>query len=196
MDPYCADISVGLYLHESAGGPVAAVHSYSSRPGTRQRVMEIAETMRVLGGLEAGDAVEVRFSCNTWHGAAAKRLFLEACKHDPDKPIQSSPLEVPDTRSEQRISVIPRPAGVYDVYAEGFTEAVPSRAPAIARAIAKLAQLEVRGENQTTVVFPCGQRHDELIALLLNRAQNLRQLLREEEMQANRGVLSAPSAQE
>ena len=33
-------------------------------------------------------------------------------------------------------------------------------------------------------------------ALLLSRAQNLRQLLREEEMQASRGVLSAPSAQE
>jgi hypothetical protein len=31
---------------------------------------------------------------------------------------------------------------------------------------------------------------------LLNRAQNLRQILREEELQASRGVLAAPSSKE
>jgi hypothetical protein len=62
--------------------------------------------------------------------------------------------------------------------------------------MAKLAQLDVRGEDETTVVFPCGERHDQLVGLLLGRAQNLRQILREEEMAASRGVLAAPSAQE
>jgi len=196
MDPYCEDISVGLYLRESGDGPIGTVHSYSSRPATPQRLAEIAATMRALGGLEADDACEVRFPCRTWHGAAAKRLFLEACKHDPATAVQTAALEVPDTRSEQRITVVPGEAGSYEVQAVGATEEVPSRAPAIARAIAKLAQLDARGEDATTVVFPCAQRHDELIALLLSRAQNLRQLLREEEMAASRGVLSAPSAQE
>lgn len=196
MDPRHGDISVGLYLRDGDGGPLGTVHSYSSRTGTAERLAVIAATMRALGDLEKGGDVEVRFPCRTWHGAAAKRLFLESCKHDPATPTPSSPLEVPDTRSEQRISVIPGPGGVYDVRAEGATDEVPSRAPAIARAIAKLAQLEVRGEDETTVVFPCGQRHDQLVALLLGRAQNLRQILREEEMAASRGVLTAPSAQE
>ena len=196
MDPFHEQISIGLYVRESDRGPVGAVHSYSNRPGTGARLAAIARTMRALGGLEADDEVEVRFPCHTWHGAAAKRLFLEACKHDPSTPLEMSPLEVPDTRSEQRISVVAHDGGVYEVLARGATAEVPSRAPAIARAIAKLAQLDTRGEDGTTVVFPCGERHDELIALLLSRAQNLRQLLREEEMQATRGVLSAPSAQE
>jgi hypothetical protein len=196
MDPYCDDISVGLYLRDGEEGPVGTVHSYSTREGTPARVAAIAATMRALGDLEQGADVEVRFPCRTWHGAAAKRLFLESCKHDPATATHDSPLEVPDTRSEQRISVIPGPGGSYDVRAEGATDEVPSRAPAIARAIAKLAQLDVRGEDETTVVFPCGQRHDQLVALLLGRAQNLRQILREEEMAASRGVLTAPSAQE
>jgi hypothetical protein len=46
------------------------------------------------------------------------------------------------------------------------------------------------------VAFPCGAEHDALIGLLLVRAQNLRAVLREEEMQSTRGVLSAPSAQD
>ena len=120
MDPYYEDISVGLYLRESEWGPVGTVHSYSTRARTRERLTGIAQLMRVLGGLEDGDSVEVRFPCHSWHGAAAKRLFLEACKHDPGKPLQASPLEVPDTRSEQRISVLPRPGGVYDRAGRGF----------------------------------------------------------------------------
>jgi len=196
MDPYHGDISVGLYVREGLDGPVATVHSYSGLPGTAERLAQIAATMRELGGLEACEGVELRFPCGSWHEAAAKRLFIEACKHDPRTATRPSPLEVPDTRSEQRIRVIPTAGGVYDVLAEGATAETPSRAPAIARAMAKLAQLELRGEDGTTVVFPCGQRHDELIGLLLGRAQNLRQILREEEMAASRGVLAAPSAQE
>ena len=63
--------------------------------------------------------------------------------------------------------------------------------------MAKLAQLELRGEDGTD-----GRRSraaiatTELVALLLGRAQNLRQILREEELQSSRGVLAAPSAQE
>ena len=197
MDSHHHDISVGLYVRETAAGPVGAVHSYSGRPGTAERLAQIAGAMRALGGLdEGGDGVEVRFPCQTWHHAAAKRLFLEACKHDPSTPLTASPLAVPDTRSDQRITVIASGEGVYDVLAEGATAEVPSRAPAIARAMAKLAQLRLRGEDGTSVAFPCGHRHDQLVALLLGRAQNLRQILREEELQSSRGVLAAPSAQE
>ena len=50
--------------------------------------------------------------------------------------------------------------------------------------------------DRVIVRFPCGESHDQLIGLLLVRAQNLRAVLREEEMKASRGVLAAPSAQE
>lgn len=196
MDPHYEDISVGLYVRDDEGGPIGTVHSYSRRPDTGARLAAIAQTMRELGGLEAGADVELRFSCGTWHLAAAKRLFIEACKHDPATPAQASPLQGTDTRSGQRIEVVPRSGGTYEVLADGATDEVPSRAPAIARAMAKLAQLEMPDDTGTIVVFPCGDRHDELVGLLLVRAQNLRQILREEEIQASRGVLAAPSAQE
>lgn len=196
MDPRCEDISIGLYVRDADGGPVGCVHSYSSRLSAPARLVAIAQTMRQLGGLQAGEGVELRFACGTWHHAAAKRLFIEAVRHDPAIPAEPGPLAVADTRSDQRIEVRPRDGGAYEVVAEGATDEVPSRAPAIARAMAKLAELETVGEQGTVVVFPCGQRHDELVSLLLRRAQNLRQILREEEMQASRGVLAAPSAQE
>lgn len=197
MDPYCGDISVALYRADEEDGPVGLVHTYSSRPEAAERAAFLAETMRVLGGLETaggGDARLVRFSCGTWHPLAARRLFLEAAKLDPSEPVAARPLEVPDTRSEQTIRLEPLGAGRYAVRADGATEDTPSRAPAIAAALAKLAELST--EEGEVVSFPCGHAHDALVALMLKRAQNLRAALREEELKASRGVLVAPSAQE
>jgi hypothetical protein len=197
MDRHHHDISIGLYVRETADGPVATVHSFSSAPGVPERLAFIAESLRVLGGLERlEDPLSVRFPCRRWHATAAKRLFLEACKHDPATPLEARPLEAPDSRTDQRITVEPLGDGAYAVHAEGATEETPSRAPAIGRGIAKLAELSFDDGERSIVKFPCGQSHDALIALLLLRAQNLRAVLREEEMQAGRGVLAAPSAQE
>lgn len=196
MDRHHDDISVALYVRDGDDGPVATVHSYSRRPGVRERLEFIAATVSALGGLEQlDDPAQLRFACGSWHESAAKRVFLEACKHDPAKPIEPNPLEAPDTRTEQRIVVEPLGEGAYEVKAEGATDETPSRAPAIARAMAKLAQLS-QDEGHSVVRFDCGRDHHALIGLLLGRAQNLRAVLREEEMKASRGVLAAPSAQE
>jgi hypothetical protein len=72
---------------------------------------------------------------------------------------------------------------------------VPSRAPAIASGLAKLAELTAADDDTTVVTFPCGEPHDALLGVLLVRALNLRQALREEELKASRGVLVAPSSQ-
>ena len=47
----------------------------------------------------------------------------------------------------------------------------------------------------STVAFDCAESHDALVGLLLTRAPNVRVVLREEEMDASRGVLTAPSQQ-
>jgi len=196
MDPYCSDISIGLYRTDGPDGPVGLVHTYSSRPGADDRVRFLAHAMAVLGGLEqvGDDARQILFPCHTWHAAAAKRLFLEAAKQDPSVSVVPRPLEVPDTRSEQTIRIEPLGGGAYRVHADGVTEEAPSRAPAIAAALVKLAQLSASDDQ--VVSFPCGHEHDALVALMLLRAQNLRAAMREEEMNASRGVLVAPSAQE
>ena len=60
----------------------------------------------------------------------------------------------------------------------------------------KLGEMEgIETDNKDTVGFACGHSHDALIGLLLIRAPNVRVVLREEEMGAARGVLSAPSQQ-
>jgi hypothetical protein len=199
MDRHHEDISVGLYVRDDGGEPVATVHSYSGRDGVRERLEQIAAIVATLGGLDVGeDGVSLRFRCSTWHATAARRLFLEACKQDPAEPLVPKPLEAPDSRTGQTIRIEPLGDGAYEVHATGVGEGEQSRAPAIGRAMAKLAELSVDdGDGDRVVVrFPCGQGHDELIGLLLVRAQNLRAVLREEEMQASRGVLAAPSAQE
>jgi hypothetical protein len=198
MDPHFERVSIALYVRDGTGGPVARVHSYSSKAGIDDRLAAVARTVAALGGMEpAGDdPLDLRFPCGSWHGAAAKRLFTEACKIDPAGGVEPRALTGTDSRSGQKIVVEPIGAGRYRVTADGRVDDASSRAPAIARAIAKLAELDVSEEEDTVVAFPCGHEHDALIGLLLVRAQNLRAVLREEEMQASRGVLSAPSAQD
>jgi hypothetical protein len=197
MDPRFHDVSVGLYRKDTADGPVAVVHSYSGTPGIDERVAFIRDALSALGGLELveGDPDGgLRLPCRDWHNAAMKRLFLDCFRVDPTDALEPKPLEAPDTRSEQTIALVPLGAGVYRVDAAGATEEEPSRAPAIARALVRLVQLEERDE--TTVAFGCGRDHHELMGLMLVRAQNLRASLREEELTAGRGVLAAPSAQQ
>jgi hypothetical protein len=196
MDPHFHDISIGLYRKETGDGPVAIAHTYTTRDGAQERIGFVTDAMRVLGGLDVVPGGGLRFPCRTWHASAAKRLFLEACKHNPSAPLEARPAEVPDTRSEQTIRIAPLGRGAYRIEADGATDDAPSRAPAIARALVKLGELSPVDDDETIVSFPCGYDHDALVALLLLRAQNLRAVLREEEMNASRGVLAAPSAQE
>jgi hypothetical protein len=198
MDPRFERISIGLYVGSGADGPVARLHTYSTKPGAGERLETLAHVIARLGGMEQADEdpLELHFPCGAWHGAAARRLFTEACKLDPAAGVETRPLTGTDSRSGQAIEVEPLGAGRYRVTATGAGEGTASRAPAIARAIAKLAELDVDADDETVVAFPCRHDHDALIGLLLVRAQNLRAILREEELQATRGVLSAPSAQD
>jgi hypothetical protein len=89
----------------------------------------------------------------------------------------------------------PRAEDSWMIEKTGMIESKPSTVWPVAAALAKLAQLEAAPDDPTTVAFACGHAHDELLGVLLLRALNLRQALREEELSASRGVLAAPSAQ-
>jgi len=197
MDPRCHDVSFGLYRKETPEGPVAVVYSYSTKAGTDERVAFITAALAALGGLElvvAGGDQAVRLPCRDWHNAAMKRLFLDCFRVEPTGDLSPRPLQAPDTRSEQTITLAPLGDGAYRVESSPAADGEEPRAPAIARALVRLVQIEELDE--TTVRFPCGRDHHELMGLMLVRAQNLRASLREEELTASRGVLTAPSAQE
>ncbi len=197
MDPHFHNISIALYRQETGDGPVFLVHSYSNREGARQRVEFVARAMAILGGLEPvpGETRKLRFPCRAEHLFACRRVFLEACKLDPSQPVEPRPLRILDKKSNRTITVSSQGDGVYLLAADGEELDKASRIEAVANGLVKLGQMQVGVSGGDSVAFGCGQAHDALVGLLLVRALNVRAVLREQEMTASRGVLSAPSAQ-
>jgi hypothetical protein len=198
MDPHFHEISIGLYQHEPGDGETTAtVHTYSSRPGSEARLAFVAQAMCVLGGLEPVDETDasVHFSCGDWHAAAAKRTFLEACKADPAGRIAPRPLRAEDPTTGQAVEVERLGCGAYRVVTAVQDDGGSERAAAVAGGLQKLLELFPLPDDPAGVRFPCNRDHDPVVGLLLVRALNLRAVLREEEANAARGILLAPSAQ-
>jgi len=197
MDPHFHNISIALYRQADGNGPVFRVHSYSNRDGTRQRVEFVARAMAILGGLELvlGESLKLRFPCRAEHPFACRRVFLEACKLDPSQAMEPRPLQILDKKSNRTITVTSQGNGVYLLAAGGEELDKASRIAAVTNGLMKLGQMQVGVSGGDSVAFACGQSHDSLAGLLLVRALNVRAVLREQEMTASRGVLSAPSAQ-
>jgi hypothetical protein len=197
MDPHFHNISIALYRQDTGEGPAYLVHSYSRREGAEQRLEFVVRAMVVLGGLELvpGESCRVRFLCRSEHPLACRRVFLEACKLDPSQPVASRPLQILDKKSSRTITVSSRNDGSYLLAADGEELDKASRIAAVANGLVKLGQVQLGATGSDSVQFACGHSHDALVGLLLVRALNVRAIMREEEMAASRGVLSAPSAQ-
>ncbi len=202
IDPHFHDITIGLYRQYVAdtttgtGFPAFLVHTYSQMTGATERIAEIAQAMQILGGMLKTPEGLLYFPCKDAHEAACRRVFLEACKLASGTQADPRPLSILDKKSRLTITVDSRGNGVYQVRANGEGRGAARRVSAIAGGLMKLGEMErVETENNDTVRFTCGHSHDALIGLLLIRAPNVRVVLREEEMGASRGVLSAPSQQ-
>ena len=199
MDPHFNDISIGLYRQNANHGnnaPAFLVHTYSRVSGATERIDSVVQAMQVLGGMLKNADGLLHFACNTAHEAACRRVFLEACKLAPDTPAEPRPLNILDKKSQLTVTVDSTGKGFYRVTAEDEGRGAARRISAIAGGLAKLGEMEtVETDNRDTVNFACAQPHDALIGLLLTRAPNVRIVLREAEMEAARGVLSAPSQQ-
>jgi hypothetical protein len=197
MDPRFHDISIALYRQESSSGPVFQVHSYSSREGASQRLDFIVQAMALLAGLEhvPAEACKLQFPCRAGHLSACRRVFLEACKVDPGHPVEPRPLQILDKKSNRTVTVVSRGKGAYILEADGVELDKANRVAAVANGLVKLGQMQPGVGGDGSVAFECGHTHDPLVGLLLVRALNVRAVLREQELTASRGVLSAPSAQ-
>ena len=191
MDPHFHDITVALYWRPGAANYL--VHSFSGLSGAEGRVAGIAAAMRGLGGMEpGGEPGAVRFSCGEPHTLAARRLFIEACKIAPGAAVEPRPMQAADKKSGQTIRAASLGGGRYRVSSDGADK---RRVLAVARGLTRLAEMRAADGADNEVEFACGRAHDPLIGLLMVRALNLRAVMREIEMQAARGVLAAPSAQ-
>ena len=202
IDPHFHDITIGLYRQQTVDAatgkdfPAFLVHTYSQISGAVGRIESVRQAMQTLGGmLRTADGL-LYFACNSAHEAACRRVFLEACKLTSDTLAEPRPLSILDKKSQLTITVDSTGKGVYRVTAESEGRAAARRISAIAGGLMKLGEMEsIETDAKDTVAFGCAMSHDALIGLLLTRAPNVRVVLREEEMEASRGVLAAPSQQ-
>lgn len=192
MDPHFHDISIGLYRLEGEP-PRFRVHSYSGKAGAADRLDFIRSAIAVLGGMDL-DGDVLSFACGHEHNAAVRRAFLEAGKL-PGGDAEPLPLETTDRKSGLTMHAEKHGSGLYQVTASGDGKGQDRRIKVVANGLAKLGEMELVEGRDDQVRFMCGHDHDALVGLLLVRAPNVRALVREQEMQASRGVLAAPSQQ-
>jgi hypothetical protein len=195
MDSHFHDISVALYSQAHDQGPAYKIHTYSSIDGTDGRIGFLVEAMKTLGSMESIADDLLHFSCWSAHKFAVKRLFLEACKLDPNQPIQAKPPQIFDKKAECDMLVTGLGQGQYQISAATDKKA-ESRISVITRGLAKLGEMDMKEGIENRAGFACGTPHDPLVSLLLVRAPNVRAAIREAEAAAVRGVLAAPSSQE
>ena len=195
IDTHFKDITIALYCDQKDDRTVFRVHTYSRLEGVQERIQNVIESMRTLGGMETSDGL-LHFPCGEGHEAACRRVFLEACKLPQGSPAEQRPLNTLDRKSKLTITVNSLGSGIYKVAANGEGRSAERRVSAITGGLMKLGEMEpVKDNENDSVSFSCGYSHDALIGLLLVRAPNVRVILREEESSASRGVLSAPSQQ-
>ena len=202
IDPHFHDITIGLYQQQSVNTttgkemPLFLVHTYSHIAGAAERIENVRQAMQTLGGMLKTPEGLLYFPCGNAHQAGCRRVFLEACKLASNADAEPRPLNILDRKSRLNITVDSIGDGIYRVTADGEGRGAARRISAIAGGLAKLGEMEsVETDSSDTVAFDCAHTHDALIGLLLTRAPNVRITLREEEMSASRGVLSAPSQQ-
>lgn len=196
IDTHFKDITIALYRQQEHDRTVYRVHTYSRLDGVTNRIQEVVNVMCILGGMQKTPDGLLSFPCGERHEVACRRVFLEACKHAPDTPVEPRPLHILDKKSQLTISVESVGNGIYKVSSNGEGRSAARRVAAIAGGLKKLGEMNSDAENSDdSISFSCGHSHDALVGLLLVRAPNVRVILRQEEASASRGVLSAPSQQ-
>ncbi|MEE2658794.1 MAG: hypothetical protein VX733_09845 [Candidatus Latescibacterota bacterium] len=201
MDPHFHEISIGLYRQDGVNGPEFLVHTYSGKGGSEERIAAVVEAMRILGGVEVSprDPARIRHACGGEHEFAIRRLFLEACKLDPAAAPLPYSRSVLDRKSGLTIEASAQEYGQYRVQAQEEAADSANRVEVVVNGLKKLGEmLAVEGSDGVfadCVAFGCGHDHHELVGLLLQRAPNVRALVREQDAASARGTLVAPSQQ-
>ena len=172
MDPNFENISVGLYVKDG----ICTIWTFSRKPGVEARLEQIRDQLVALGGMEAieGSVNQVRFACGELHERAIKFLMSQAVGKAPDYAPPQGEMSIKDSRSPLTIKVAGSQrddAYVYTVSVEGDAPNPAVRLRMVVAGFLRYGEMNKVGD--TEVAFPCGQRHDALMRLLLPYSRNI-----------------------
>lgn len=172
MDPNFKNISVGLYVKNG----ICTVWTFSGKQGVEARIEQIREQLVALGGMEAvpGTYNQARFACGGLHERPMKFLMTQAVGKAPDYAPPQGEMTIQDSRSPLTIKVTGSQrddAYVYSVSVEGDAPRPAVRLRMVVAGFLRYGEMQKVGDNE--VAFPCGQRHDELMRLLLPYSRNI-----------------------
>jgi len=189
VDPHFHDITVGLYLKEGT----CTVWSFSSKPGVQERITTIRDQCVALGGLEPVEDThnQLRFSCGHIHLRPLKFLLAQAVGKSPDFSPPSGQLSISDTKTKLTLSVEGRDAEgvwVYQVAGAGEAPSIPARLRLVVAGFVRYGEMEKISD--TEVAFPCRQRHDQLMRVLLPYSRNISAVEGMMEAEALRGQMT------
>lgn len=172
MDPNFHEITVGLYVKDGT----CTVWTFSHKPGVEERIRKIRDQIVALGALEPVQETDnqVRFPCGYLHERPARFLVTQAVGKSPEYSLPYGEMSIKDTKSKLMLSV----AGgeqdgrwVYQVSGEGEAPNTPMRLRLVVAGFVRYGEMEK--VSDTEVAFPCGQRHDELLRVLLPYSRNV-----------------------
>ena len=172
MDTNFQNISVGLYVKEG----ICTVWSFSGKPGTASRLERIRDQLVALGGMEpvAGSGNQARFGCGYLHERPVKFLMSQAVGKAPDFAPPQGEMSIKDSRSPLTIRVEGYQQGYRWVYRVSGEGDAPNPAMRLRMVVAGFLRYgEMDKVSDAEVAFPCGQRHDALMRLLLPYSRNI-----------------------
>ena len=172
MDPNFENISVGLYVKDG----VCTIWTFSSKPGVEARIEQIRDQLVALGGLQPveGSVNQVRFGCGELHERPIKFLMSQAVGKAPDFAPPQGEMSIKDSRSPLTIRVSGAEQSDRYIYAVSGEGDAPNPAVRLRMVVAGFLRYgEMNKVGDSEVAFPCGQRHDALMRLLMPYSRNI-----------------------
>ena len=172
MDPHFHGISVGLYLKDN----VCTLWSYSGKPGLEERIAAIRDQFVALGGLTPieGTHNQIKFLCGDLHLRALRFLLAQAVGKSLDFSPEGGGLSIRDTRTKLTLNVSGKETTeryVYELSATGEAASIPARLGMVVAGFVRYGEMEKVGDAE--IAFPCGQRHDRLMGILMPYSRNI-----------------------
>ena len=189
MDPHFHGISVSLYRKDG----VCTLWSYTGKPGLEERITAIRDQFVALGGLTPVDGThnQIKFLCGGLHLRALRFLLAQAVGKSPDFSPEGDGLSIRDTRTKLTLNVSGKETTeryVYELSATGEATSIPARLRMVVAGFVRYGEMEKVGDAE--VAFPCGQRHDRLMGILMPYSRNISAVEDMMEADAMRGQMT------